>query len=618
MVAGTQRPEELAVTVAPLASVLPILSGDDTRYQAGQFVQAAFPHLASTAREEIERAILNVSNERVRKILAQCVPEALVATTELLDYQKAVRAAGDVPSNIPPYQITTSSRPFDTDAYLRQQGVNTDDPVSQAIRAAMKEVEQLPNAQGPQITLEIARERVKAINSLREVLENNADVAAVSTLVEHACGTLADAAAHTTTAFEELLGDPEIRRDLGTALLFCADSTNPHFDAEIEAKFHEDAAWGGPSARTSAARGLICLVRFDRTPDTLLLEAIHRLARDPVCHVRFQIAAELHFIHRVDKDWMWTEYQHALLDEPARAVVQAALGSLGQAAPLDYPRVVSLSKAVLSRYEKQTGPGIDACRASATSLIADLYMWQETPGTKEFFLAQIAAFPGNSDLLTQWVVRYSSNLMIGSTTDASDSKHRVRAKCLEFYQGILDAAYSEAERIWTTNGLENAANLPEAERAKLQSMFRVLDEVTLRLYFAAGAQNRGGQTLDSPERRRLYSEMRPLLVKLADVMVVHVAHHVIQTLESFIDMDPAGVFELIARSVRASEKGGYTMEPMAVDVIVRIVERYLADHRDVFAEPERLGDLMDCLDAFVRAGWPAAQALTFRLGEIWR
>ena len=52
--------------------------------------------------------------------------------------------------------------------------------------------------------------------------------------------------------------------------------------------------------------------------------------------------------------------------------------------------------------------------------------------------------------------------------------------------------------------------------------------------------------------------------------------------------------------------------------MVRFVERYLADLRDVFADPKRLGDLMDCLDAFVRAGWHAAQTLTFRLGEVWR
>jgi hypothetical protein len=60
------------------------------------------------------------------------------------------------------------------------------------------------------------------------------------------------------------------------------------------------------------------------------------------------------------------------------------------------------------------------------------------------------------------------------------------------------------------------------------------------------------------------------------------------------------------------------MESMGAQLIVRIVERYLADHKDVFAADARLADLMDCLDAFVRAGWPTAQALTFRLGEIWR
>jgi hypothetical protein len=58
---------------------------------------------------------------------------------------------------------------------------------------------------------------------------------------------------------------------------------------------------------------------------------------------------------------------------------------------------------------------------------------------------------------------------------------------------------------------------------------------------------------------------------------------------------------------------------MAATLIVRIVERYLADHSEVFESPDRRRDLMNCLDIFVRAGyWPAAQALTFRIPEIWR
>src|SRR5581483_8210846 len=439
LVAGTKYPLEFAATVAPLAAALPILSGDDTRHQAGQFVEAAYPHLRDTDREEIERAILGISNERVKKILAQCVPETLIATEDLRQYRNAIRAAGEAPANIPPYQITSSTRPFDTDAYLREQGVKTDDPVSQAIRAAMKMVEQLaPNVQGPQITLDIARERLRAINGLRIALEEHGQAAAGTVLYEHACGTLADAAAHTTTALEEVLGDAAIHRDLKAALLLCANSTNPHFDAEFEAKFHEQAAWGGPSARTSAARGLICLVRFDTSPDAPVLEAIHRLARDPVCHVRFQIAAELHFIHRVDQEWMWTEYQRALLEEPTRSVVHAALNSLGQAAPLDLPRVVGLCKAVLSRYAKQTGPGIDACRNSAAALIVDLYIWRDTLGTSDFFSAQLAAFPANASLLTQWVARYSENLLVGSVTDPDDYKNRARERSLDFYSRLLN------------------------------------------------------------------------------------------------------------------------------------------------------------------------------------
>jgi hypothetical protein len=107
-------------------------------------------------------------------------------------------------------------------------------------------------------------------------------------------------------------------------------------------------------------------------------------------------------------------------------------------------------------------------------------------------------------------------------------------------------------------------------------------------------------------------------MRLASVVVAQTAHHLIQALETFIPIDPPGVFALIAQSVKSAELGGYSGESMAADLIVRIVQRYLADYRAVFVDRARLDDLMDCLDVFVRAGWPAAQALTFKLGEIWR
>ena len=619
LVAGAEDPATFAAIVAPLAAAIPVLTGPDTRHAVGRFVTAAYPHLNVAHREEIESAVLSVADDRIKRILAQCIPEALAATENMRKLHQAMRAGGEAPANTPPCQITTSSRPFDTDAYLRSQGVNTDGPVGRVIREAMRRVEGLPqDVQGPQITLDVAKARLTAINGLRTVLEKRPGGAADPVLYEHATGTLADAAMRTTLADDKVIGDAGMRRDLMAALLFSAKSDNPHFDAEVEADFHERASWGGPSARTAAARGLMCLVRFDSTPETTALDVIRRLARDSVCHVRLQVAENLHLLNRVDPEWMWAEYQHVLLNEPTRAVVSATLESLRRIAFLDLPRTVWLAKAVLSRYYQQSDPGMEACRATASSLIADIYIWTDNAEAQEFFSAQMADFPANTHLLTQWAFRYSGNLLIGSITDPADTNNRAREKSVGFYRSLLDASFSAAQQLWTAHDIAKSGSWPESGREKLREMFRVMDEITMRIYFAAGADNDGTTAATTPERTRFYREIKPLLENLADVMAVHVAHYLIQTLEALVPIDPPGVFELIARSVRASEKGGYTTESMAADVIVRIVERYLADHRDVFADRARLNDLMDCLDAFVRAGWPAAQALTFRLGEIWR
>jgi hypothetical protein len=50
-----------------------------------------------------------------------------------------------------------------------------------------------------------------------------------------------------------------------------------------------------------------------------------------------------------------------------------------------------------------------------------------------------------------------------------------------------------------------------------------------------------------------------------------------------------------------------------------LIERYLAEFRDVVTtEPSVLTAVRKVLDAFVRVGWPAAVALSYRLGEVFR
>lgn len=71
--------------------------------------------------------------------------------------------------------------------------------------------------------------------------------------------------------------------------------------------------------------------------------------------------------------------------------------------------------------------------------------------------------------------------------------------------------------------------------------------------------------------------------------------------------------------MRDGERRGYQYESLGVKLIVALVERYLADYRVVLQDSQECQrDLLEILDTFVKAGWPGARRLTYRLEEIFR
>jgi hypothetical protein len=43
---------------------------------------------------------------------------------------------------------------------------------------------------------------------------------------------------------------------------------------------------------------------------------------------------------------------------------------------------------------------------------------------------------------------------------------------------------------------------------------------------------------------------------------------------------------------------------------------FLADHKEIFEAAGRRAALIDCLETFMEAGWPAARRLLYRLPEL--
>jgi hypothetical protein len=145
------------------------------------------------------------------------------------------------------------------------------------------------------------------------------------------------------------------------------------------------------------------------------------------------------------------------------------------------------------------------------------------------------------------------------------------------------------------------------------------DALIQELYFASGAgAGSGDKPRPTPEQRAAwYAEGIAALENLTAVTHPHSCYPLLQTLEFFIDDDPARVFRAVAATVKAESM--FRFESLGVDVTVRIVERYLADHRQLFvAEPVLLTKLRGMLEVFAGVGWPAALHLSYSLGDVFR
>lgn len=167
---------------------------------------------------------------------------------------------------------------------------------------------------------------------------------------------------------------------------------------------------------------------------------------------------------------------------------------------------------------------------------------------------------------------------------------------------------------------------PEVEQQNARRLARLIDYMGREIYFASGAydlKNQGSvgdqKQLTHEERERFYCEAGPILNSLAEVGLPSLVHHLLETLEAFISFDPKGVFLQVGQVIRGAEQEGYQYESLAVDLIVKIVEQYLAEYRVVLRESDECRrTLLEVLDIFVKAGWPSARRLTYRLEEIFR
>ncbi len=208
-------------------------------------------------------------------------------------------------------------------------------------------------------------------------------------------------------------------------------------------------------------------------------------------------------------------------------------------------------------------------------------------------------------------------LVTGAIAPPDSKRDAVRRRSWRFLLGVTEVV-AAAFRLGVDQQEATDVGDERLTEEELRSLARVLDAVGWNIYRASGALKRD-EAPSTEVLRRLYIESGEVIAALADVGLPQLSHRLMEALEVFVTIDPRGVFGQVARVVLGGREGAYEYDPMAEEVLIRIVRRYLADHREIFQSDEEAQEhLIGVLDTFLAAGSEDARRLIYQLDQIFR
>lgn len=624
---GAERPATWGRLLVPLASAVPVLTGADTSYAAGEFLRRVFPLLDVPQREQIEHALFALPPEAGddphadRDRLLACLTSNDLVTEFARVRRAELEAAGSPPNNEEPVRFRFESRPFGEEEYLAEQGVPIQEEPNRRIRSLEGPVKSFAaQHRNSPPSLSESSDALPAFSELLAAIRDADKSGVHERQRDHALASLVEACS--VVAAGDGLTDGSPVGDFCMALLLeASEHPDPAHNPDSDASFDESPSWGSPAIRIDAAEGLIRLARHRDFATPAVFDALTRLAQDAVPAVRFQISRYLNATYETAPEWMWTQAERFAAAETSTGVLSGfASGPLDRLAGRHPDEVSRLARVILDRFTE--GPGVDSLREACTTLLILLYVWRGAERAKEIVLR-----------MTDEPARYGGDVLhalhplrrpltYGAVLPINPEAEQIRSRAIDFLLRATRNAVTQFEKIQDANSTKATGTWAPADAELAKSLAQLIDGVGSTLYFASGAFRDGSNGEEKPTRDqevRLFREAIPVLELLSSVGIPRLAHHLVETCEHFIEADPKRVFFLIGQTIVGGRRGGYQYDSLAVDLMVKVVERYLAEYRYLFREDAEARDLLlTILDIFVTAGWPSARQLSYGLEEIFR
>lgn len=622
--AAVRSPEKLAATVAGIPASRDALMSSDLRDPICELLRVGTPFWSSEAQAAIEATVLSLpdgySAERReaanlrRDHFLMCMPAQAVQDVNARELRAEAKARS---TEEPPRERAGRAHwgSLDENDELRARGIEPDHPATRELLRAIEPVSQFVSAHvNTAPSRDEARNIVESIVCLRQLcgqLRHEVN----ESLLDEAQAWLSEAAAALASPTPLPVEEPSVAlaRDLA---LEGAKGAIPRSEPEIE-QFDKGApGWGVPSGRIDAARALLLLSRDPQATGPDVFASVVALAQDEHPAVRWMVARDLRLARRSDPERVWQLITEMSEREPSAQVLEALLHSLSQF--LD-ERLDEVAAIVRRLYDRETANRRHESLVRAlTSFLIQLWIWRGHSSGRELVDHWV------EDILPSAGVAHSTfydlrQPVTHGTDEAEDTA--VRQRAIAIWADLSRAACDAFQMLETAI---RAGDEPGQERrTQLGDVVRLLDASATELYFGSGAYAETKSEREEPfpasVRRRFYREGGRILDVLGPVGLPSIAHHLLQTLAAYVEIDPRGILLRVGEVLDAGLRWGYQLEGLAEQEFVRLVEVYLASHRDLLlGDRESRQILIRSIDGFVEAGWPSARRLLYGLDDMFR
>jgi hypothetical protein len=644
--AGSEYPLTLGVLLEELLKESLFLTHPDYSFGGTALLGALHKTGDSVRRRRLERLILDLPKKArfLRDAPREPTPAWLVYAQDRLlgaleecnivlkavrDLRRARSTTEQLPENRKPAGPTVSFSAVSPEEQLEREGIRLTEPTNAELFGLREKLKALLPRDGNTFDVTEVERRWPLIGQCERALCRYRKES--PELAESLWGHLVSVCDHLATQ-AEWPARSNRWKTVRRILLEAAQDPNPIPSKTDRSTDKDGLSWGWPAPRIDAARGLPFLVYRLRRADRAVTGALRRLCRDKSLPLRCNLAQRLSLLEEPTPALMWELFDVFVRHEKMFSVLDAVVSSLDHLWSRAPDRVRERLGAISKRAMKNA-PAKSPIYETLTR--ANLFRFLRTGDSKcEQFIRTLieeCETQRSSSALGKQLhnCRAGGWLTAGYGEQPDKNADAVRTRTWSFFTRLLTATQGKLQQLqerWRQlkSDAQQRTEILQAVEEDIQRVTSLVHDVASQLYFASGAfdnpRDKDDERLTAAQLRRFWNESAPLFALLTNEPHPNIAHHIVQTLEHIMPCAPGEVFLLATKSICTSSAAGFQYDSLALAAVVKLIQRSLADHREIFQEKdsECLKELLKVLDLFVEAGWPEARQLTHRLEEIYR